>query len=98
WGPLPPTFIWRNGLAVSLGFSYPVPYVFCPYGYAFYPGVSSYIIWERYRVRELVRRSRPLPPPRHHAGGRPGRVTSPPVRDIPRDARPGERVKPSPYA
>lgn len=95
WGPLPPTFIWRGGVAVAIGVSYPVPYVFCPYGYAFYPGVSTYIIWERYRVRELVRRSRPLPPHHHQGRGHRARVASPAVRDIPERARPAERVRPS---
>ncbi len=87
-------YIWRGGLAVSLGVYYPVPYVFAPWGSCFSPGLGSYIIWERYRVRQMARRSRPLV---GHRGDH-RRVLSPSVRDIPREARPKTRIAPDPRA
>jgi hypothetical protein len=93
WGPLPPMYIWRGGVAVSLGVYYPVPYVFAPWGHCFSPSLTSYIIWERHRVRQMARRSRPLVGRGEHR-----RVLSPSVRDIPQEARPKVRVAPDPRA
>lgn len=94
WGPLPPRYIWRGGMAVAIGRYYPVPYVFCPYDYAFYPSVASYVIWERHRVRRLIHRSRPY----RHRNRVAAVAVSPPVSHIPPRARPAARVLPNPKA
>src|SRR5690606_4576245 len=90
----PPRYIWRGGFAVAIGRYYPVPYVFCPYDYAFYPSVASYVIWERHRARRLIHRSRPH---RRHVRN-PAVGSSPPVSRLPPRARPSGRVLPNPKA
>ncbi len=91
WAPMPPRYIWRSGVAVWIGHVPPTPYVFVSSHYVFYPSVYSYVIYEHYRVRPLVRRShRYWPRGAHH-----GHYYSPPVRHIPAKARPAGRTQPS---
>ena len=44
WAPLPPTWYWRGGYAVGIGFVPAAPYVFCSNSYLFTPGIPSHIV------------------------------------------------------
>ena len=65
WGPLPPSFIWRRGVAVSLRRP-PVPYVFAPRSRIFHRSLRAHVVWQPQRVRNLLRRSHYYRPVRTH--------------------------------
>src|SRR5690606_41425112 len=46
WAPMPPRYIWRSGVAMWIGSVPPLPYVFVPSAYFFYPSVYSYVIYD----------------------------------------------------
>jgi hypothetical protein len=58
WAPMPPAWGWYGGSAVSLGWYPPAPYVFCPSGYAFSYHVHSYIVHDRYVIRDVAGHTR----------------------------------------
>jgi hypothetical protein len=90
WAPMPPRWGWRGGVAVSLGLIPPAAFVFAPLDYAFYPSVSSYVIYDRVRVTRLIGRSHYYTP----AGRRFGHYYSPPIHRVPLAARPHGRMMP----
>lgn len=94
WAPMPPTYVWRRGVAVSLGFLPPAAFVFAPIDYAFYPSVASYVIYEPFRVHRLMARSYYYAPPVRRYGV----YYSPPVTRIPPQARPRGRMPPNAQA
>jgi hypothetical protein len=93
WAPMPPRFVWRGGAAVFIGTAAPIPYVFCPTRYIWYPNVRRHVIFERDRVSHLARRSTRYLPPR----GRRGYYYSPPLRVLGKDESfaPVTRTRPS---
>ncbi len=58
WAPMPPAWGWYGGSAVSLSWYPPAAYVFCPSGYAFSYRVHSYIVHDRYMVRDVAAHTR----------------------------------------
>jgi hypothetical protein len=44
WAPMPPSWYWWGGVAVSLTVIPPAPYVFCSSSHVFYPHVHGYIV------------------------------------------------------
>jgi hypothetical protein len=60
WAPAPPTWIWRGGVAVALGFAAPVSYVFCPDREIFAPHVRERVV--RGDTASMERRTHPFGP------------------------------------
>jgi hypothetical protein len=58
WAPMPPTWYWYRGGAVSLWYVPPAPYVFCSSRYVFAPRVRGYIVPAE-RVAAIGVRTRP---------------------------------------
>jgi hypothetical protein len=58
WAPMPPTWGWYGGSAVSLGWYPPAAYVFCPSSYAFSYNVHSYIVHDRYVIHDVAAHTR----------------------------------------
>ncbi|MBM4358712.1 MAG: hypothetical protein FJ096_11465 [Deltaproteobacteria bacterium] len=44
WAPMPPSYIWMNGLAVGFTWGLSIPWWFCPTGYFFSPSWGTYIV------------------------------------------------------
>ncbi len=44
WAPLPPTWYWRGGYAVGVGFVPAAPYVFCSTSHLFQPGIGGHVV------------------------------------------------------
>ena len=84
WAPMPPTWGWRNGYAFGLWYSPPLPYVFCPSAYVFDYRVHSYIVRDRYVVRDVAAHTRVYPTP-YHAPAQPTQrsASAPHVRSAP---------------
>jgi hypothetical protein len=55
WAPAPPAWVWFGGVGVSLWIAPPLPYVFCPSAYVFYPRPYAYIVHDRWRAHEIAR-------------------------------------------
>jgi hypothetical protein len=55
WAPAPPAWVWFGGVGVSLWITPPLPYVFCPSVYVFYPRPYAYIVHDRWRAHEIAR-------------------------------------------
>lgn len=68
WAPMPPTFYWRSGVAVSLVVVPPAPYVFCSTHYIFTPHVHTHIV-PATRVSVIARHTRPHYPASPRARG-----------------------------
>ena len=57
WAPAPPTFAWYSTGLFWLDYYPPLPFVFCPSSYVFYPGFGAYMVRDRYFAATLVRHS-----------------------------------------
>ena len=81
WAPMPPTWVWMGGSAVSLWYSPPVPYVFCPSAYVFNHHVHHHIVHDRHVVHRIARHTYVHPTPyRAPAAPRVHRPAAPGVR------------------
>lgn len=58
WAPMPPTWYWRGGIAVSLWAVPPAPYVFCSSHHIWRPHVHRHIV-PAARVRAVASHTRP---------------------------------------
>jgi hypothetical protein len=58
WGPLAPTWYWRDGMAYDIGWDVDSPYVFCGTGDLFAPSLRGRILAGP-RVRDIGRHTRP---------------------------------------
>jgi hypothetical protein len=65
WAPAPPSYIWVDGVAVSLYYYLPCPYVFVPSAYVFSYHVHRYVVLDRVRVRRIAYYSRRYAPARY---------------------------------
>jgi hypothetical protein len=54
WGPLPPRYVWNDGVYLSIGVRRPLPFIFCPTRYVFSHSVHRHVIRDRYRVRSIA--------------------------------------------
>jgi len=79
WAPMPPAWGWYGGSAISLWWTPPAPYVFCPSGYAFSYNVHSYIVHDRYVIHDVAAHTR------NYAGG--GHIAASP-RVLPANSTP----------
>ncbi len=70
WAPMPPSWVWMNGAAVTLWFAPPLPYVFCSSSYLFAPHVHHHIVRDRYLVQRIAAHTRVYPSP-YRAPARP---------------------------
>ena len=57
WAPAPPTFVWYGTGLYWLDFYPPLPFVFCPSAYLFYPSFGAYMVRDRYFAATLVHHS-----------------------------------------
>lgn len=71
WAPMPPSFIWMNGLAVGITWGLAVPWWFCPSAYLFAPNWHTHVVHDRAVAQRIVTNSRlvgaPTPPHARHA-------------------------------
>ncbi|MBM4357356.1 MAG: hypothetical protein FJ096_04525 [Deltaproteobacteria bacterium] len=82
WAPMPPSFVWMNGLAVGVVWGLAVPWWFCPSAYLFTPGWYRHIVHDRAIAQRLVANSRVSGAP---APAAPARATA--VRPAPIELR-----------
>lgn len=86
WAPLPPSYVWVDGVAVGVGFYVMTPWVFCPSYYVFSHHLYRHRVHEPERMRHAARETRPYP-------GEDGRVGPSPTRaNVPRSRVPVSRV------
>jgi uncharacterized protein DUF6600 len=97
WGPAPPYSVWRGGAYISLGYSRPVPYIFCPTTYVFSSSLPRYVVRDRYRVRSIAAQSYRYQP-RYISGSVRTRSPSPREARIPSRYVPARRVVAEPRA
>lgn len=88
WAPMPPTWVWMNGYAVTLWYGPPVPYVFCSSVYVFDHHVHHHIVHDRHLVHRIASHTHVYPTP-YRAPAQPTRHTA---------ALPGVRAAPPPSA
>lgn len=91
WAPMPPSYVWMNGYAVSLYYGPPLPYVFCPSSYVFHRHVHHYIVRDRHHVHRIAANTRVYPTtyrtparPTRHVAASPSARTAPPPTAAPR--------------
>lgn len=102
WAPMPPSYYWYGGVAVSLWVVPPPYYVYCESRYVFTRHVHSHRL-HGHRAHEAARYSAPYRParPSRSAGrhaARPSRGPAPGEAGIPKDAAPRTPAKPHPRA
>ena len=95
WAPMPPSWVWFNGVAVGVWYAPPVPYVFCHSSYVFHRHVHHYIVHDRDHVHHIAAHTHVYPTPYHapanpsrHVAASPGvRPAPPPLSGTPRGPR-----------
>jgi hypothetical protein len=95
WAPMPPSWVWMNGYAVTLWYGPPVPYVFCPSAYVFNRHVHHHIVHDRHLVHRIANHTRvhptpyraPAQPTRHTAARPDVRTPAPAPSSVPRGPR-----------
>lgn len=75
WAPMPPSWVWVNGYAVTLWYGPPVPYVFCSSAYVFHHHVHRHIVRDRHLVHRIASHTHVYPTP-YRAPARPTRHTA----------------------
>ena len=95
WAPMPPTYIWVNGVAVTYTYGTYYPWVFCPSYYAFSHHVHHHVVHHHHHVRRIARHTHRYRPPRgkHRTFGPPPRRAR-----VPANATPKKRVPAHPRA
>lgn len=102
WAPMPPTYYWHGGVAVSFWVVPPPYYVYCESRYVFVHHVHHHRL-HGHHAREAARYTAPYKParpsrsPGRHAA-RPGRGPSLEEARIPADAAPRSAATPHPKA
>ena len=90
WAPMPPSYIWVNGMAVGLGFGITTVWGFCPTRYVFAPHPYRYRLRNSQRIGYLARHTHRYP----HAGHRNG--PTPRQAGVPKSQGPKYRVPAQP--
>ncbi|WP_437877805.1 DUF6600 domain-containing protein [Sorangium sp. So ce513] len=78
WAPMPPTYYWSGGVAVSLWTVPPAAYVFCPTTHVFHRHVHTHVVRDRGVIRRIAAHSHTYRPARPtvsrpgHGEARPG--------------------------
>jgi len=94
WAPLGPSYVWRNGLFLSVGLWRPAPVVYCPTNYVFARTMPRYVVHDPARVRSISAQTH-VYRPRYYGRGGPGyaaRGPSPREARIPASSMPTRRV------
>ena len=96
WAPAPPTYVWFGTGVFWLSYYPPLPFVFCPSAYVFYPHFGAYLVRDRYFAGTLVRHSVWYSTAPIYGRG----YASPPISRarIPANAVPSQRVSANPRA
>lgn len=96
WAPAPPTYVWFDTGAFWLSYYPPLPFVFCPSSYVFYPHFGAYLVRDRYFAGTLVRHSVWYSTAPIYGRG----YASPPINRarVPAQALPTQRVSADPRA
>lgn len=95
WAPMPPDYIWVNGVAVGVGFGVYYSWVFCPSSHVFHHHVHSYIVHDHHHVHYIAGHTHRWRPPRGH----PRYHGPPPQRaHVPAHAMPRTRTAANPKA
>lgn len=101
WAPMPPTYYWYGGVAVSLWVVPPPYYVYCESSYVFVHDVHAHRLRGN-RARAAARHSHPYRPSHATTGGRraamPHRGPSPQEAGVPPNAVPRTPARPHPGA
>ena len=79
WAPMPPSWVWVDGVAVGLWYAPPAAYVFCHSHFIFAHHVHHHIVHDRHLVRRIASGTRVHPTP-YHAPARPRVAASPSTR------------------
>ncbi len=94
WAPMPPSWVWVNGYAVTLWYGPPVPYVFCSSAYVFDHHVHHHIVHDRQLVHRIASHTRVYPTPyrapaqpTRHSAAAPVRAPAPAPSSAPRGPR-----------
>ena len=95
WSPMPPDYIWVNGVAVGVGFGVYYTWVFCPSAYVYHPHVHHYIVHDHHHVHYIAGHTHRYRPPR---GKAPYAGPSPKKAHIPASAVPKQRTAANPKA
>ncbi|WP_437601898.1 DUF6600 domain-containing protein [Sorangium sp. So ce590] len=64
WAPMPPTYYWSSGVALSLWTVPPAAYVFCPTTHVFHHHVHRHVVRDREIVRRIAAHSHTYRPAR----------------------------------
>src|SRR5690606_20131937 len=101
WAPMPPTWGWFGGVAVSFSYWSPYHWVFCPSTYVFHRHMGHYVVRDRALVTRLhasTARYVPATPrggARRVVAGPPPNVARVPTRALPRERLPAVRRAPA---
>lgn len=104
WAPMPPTWGWFGGVAVSFSYGLPWHWVFCPSAYVFHHHVHYYVVRDHAFVRRLHASTaryvpaRPRVSTRRVLAGPPPRVARIPASAVPRERLPEVRRAPAAIA
>lgn len=105
WAPMPPTYYWVDGFAVSLWAVPPAAFVFCSTSYVFHTHVHSYVVHDHQTVHYAAHHShvyRAAQPTHSHAAppAKSYKPATPSLGEakIPKIATPTERVPVHPKA
>ncbi len=90
WAPMPPSYIWVDGVAVGVGFGVTTVWGFCPTRYVFARHPYRYRLRDRHRMGYLARHTHRYP----HAGHRNG--PTPRQAGVPKSQAPKYRVPAQP--
>ncbi len=96
WAPAPPYYAWYGTGVYWFSYYPPLPFVFCPSAYLFYPHFGAYLVRDRYFAGTLVRHSA-----WYSTGPVYGRGYSSPTfarARVPANAVPSQRVSADPRA
>lgn len=69
WAPLPPTWYWYGGSAVSLWVVPPAAFVFCPTTHVYHHHVTNYVVHDTHIIRRIGAHSHTYKPAEATVGG-----------------------------
>lgn len=95
WAPMPPEYVWVDGVAVGVWFGLYTPWVFCPSAYVYHHHMHSYIVHDHHHVHAIASHTHRYTPPR----GKPAwHGPSPKTAHVPAKAVPKHRTAANPKA
>lgn len=64
WAPMPPSYVWYDGVAVGVWFGFYTPWVFCPSAYVYHHHMHGYIVHDHYHAHQIAAHTHRYRPPR----------------------------------